>query len=102
MTNLGNRIKWRREELNISLSQLALTCEVSKSALHDIENKHPIQPSAAVLYRIAAALGMTIEEILDKPPLGPQTPVEAKAMLAENTKLRRRLEAIRKAIKESE
>jgi transcriptional regulator with XRE-family HTH domain len=63
-TTLGERIKKRRKELDLTLEQLAERADSSKSYIWELENKNPPRPSAEKLSKIAAQLGVTIEYLL--------------------------------------
>lgn len=71
MTAIGERIKSRRLEMNISLAELARRAEVSKGYLHSIESGETQSPSAEVLFKIAHELGTTIADLLGEP----ETPI---------------------------
>jgi transcriptional regulator with XRE-family HTH domain len=62
---LGDKIRARRTELNMSLDQLAKAAECSKGYLWELENRDKANPSADKLIKIAAALGLTTEFLLD-------------------------------------
>lgn len=63
---IGDRIRQRRGELNISGAELARRAEVTKGYVSQIENGQVPRPSAEVLYRLANALGTTIADLLGK------------------------------------
>jgi transcriptional regulator with XRE-family HTH domain len=66
---VGQRIKHRREELGLSLSQLAEKAGVAKSYLWELENdaaKAP-RPSGETLFKLAEALGTTVADLLGRP-----------------------------------
>ena len=63
---VGERVKARREELGLSLNQLGDAAGVSKSALHDLETKPNVRPSAEMLYNIAEALNTTVAFLLGR------------------------------------
>lgn len=64
--SVGERIKARREELKMSLNQLADAAGISKSALHDLETRPNVRPSAESLYNIAESLDTTVAFLLGK------------------------------------
>lgn len=64
--SVGQRIKARREEKQMSLSLLADRAGISKSYLHDIENSPNVRPSGEVLHNIAEVLGTTSADLLGK------------------------------------
>lgn len=62
---LGERIRQRRSEAGLSLSALALKADVSKGYLWNLESgEGQKRPSGRTLYRIAAALGTTMSDLL--------------------------------------
>jgi transcriptional regulator with XRE-family HTH domain len=82
---VGERIKSRREELGLSLNQLAEAAGISKSTLHDLETRQNVRPSAELLYNIAEALNTTVAFLLGKRrnPLSDEAPIEIPAALEE-------------------
>jgi transcriptional regulator with XRE-family HTH domain len=63
---LARRIARERAERSWTLEQLAERSNVSRSMLSKIERQEA-SPTATVLLRIAAALGMTLAELLSEP-----------------------------------
>jgi transcriptional regulator with XRE-family HTH domain len=64
--SVGERIKARREELGLSLTQVAEKAGISKSSLHDLETRPNVRPSAESLYNIAEALDTTVGFLLGR------------------------------------
>ncbi len=64
MSNIGERIRLRRTEMNIALAELARRANLSKGYLHAIEAGETQNPSAEILFRIANELGTTIADLL--------------------------------------
>lgn len=64
--SVGERIKARREELGLSLNQVADAAGISKSALHDLETRPNVRPSAELLYGVAEALSTTVGFLLGR------------------------------------
>lgn len=62
----GNRVKELRAANDWSLDQLAKTSGVSRSMLSQIERNNA-NPTIAVAFRIAQALGMTLADLVDDP-----------------------------------
>lgn len=60
---VGARIRARRTELALTLAQTALAAKVSVSHLSSIETGSNL-PSLPILARIAAALGLSLHEVL--------------------------------------
>ena len=65
-TTTGAKIRALRKTRGYTLEQLAERAGSSKSYIWELENKAPPRPSAELLARIATALGVTIEYLLDK------------------------------------
>ena len=63
MTTVGERIKVRRSELQITQDALCKRAELSKSFLSDIENNNK-GVSAKKLHNIANALGVSLDYLL--------------------------------------
>ena len=63
---LGDKIRARRTELGLSLEQLAKATDSSKGYLWELENRDNANPSADKLIRIAKALSVTTEFLLDR------------------------------------
>jgi transcriptional regulator with XRE-family HTH domain len=66
MSTIGEQIKLRRTEKELSLTELAKRVDISKGYLHSIESGATRNPSAEVLFRIANELGTTIADLLDE------------------------------------
>ena len=63
---IGERVRQRRDEMNITATELAKRAEVTKGYVSQIENGLVPRPSADVLYRLASALGTTVADLLGK------------------------------------
>jgi len=63
---LGDKMRALRKEKKLSLEQLAELTESSKSYIWELENKDVPNPSADKIGRIAAALEVTPEFLLDQ------------------------------------
>lgn len=64
-TSLGEKIRRHRQEKGYSLDKLAELTESSKSYLWELENRDTRKPSAEKLTRIAQALEVTTDYLLD-------------------------------------
>jgi XRE family transcriptional regulator, master regulator for biofilm formation len=64
---LSTRIKKLRKEQNLSLSQLALKTNISKSYLSNIERGVKSNPSIEILSKISLALGVNITALYGNP-----------------------------------
>ncbi len=63
---IGERIKQRREERGIKLSELARRAGVSKAYLSALEKGASKRPSADILYKIASALGTSVADLMGR------------------------------------
>ena len=63
---LKHKLKKHRQELGLSLDELAIRTESSKSYLWELENRDASKPSAEKLAKIATVLGVTTEYLLDE------------------------------------
>jgi len=63
--SLGAKLKHHRQEKGYSLDKLAELTESSKSYLWELENRDARKPSAEKLTRVAQALGVTTDYLLD-------------------------------------
>lgn len=65
-TSLGGKLRRHRQEKGYSLDKLAEITESSKSYLWELENRDTRKPSAEKLTRIAQALSVTTDYLLDE------------------------------------
>ena len=65
-TSLCDKIRRHRQEKGYSLDKLAKLTESSKSYLWELENRDTRKPSAEKLTRIAQALEVTTDYLLDE------------------------------------
>lgn len=65
-TTLGDKLRRHRLEKGYSLEKLAEITESSKSYLWELENRETRKPSAEKLTRIAQALDVTTDYLLDE------------------------------------
>lgn len=84
---IGQRIRGFRKDRNMSLSDLATSAGVSKSHLSVIENGTGARPGAAVLNKLAIALGVTLADVLGR-EIRAQLPTEVPTSLLEFAKER--------------
>jgi transcriptional regulator with XRE-family HTH domain len=73
---LGEKIRSRRGKLDMSLDQLAKLTDSSKGYLWELENRDKPNPSTDKLTRIAQALGVTPEFLLEAGDAAPDEKVE--------------------------
>lgn len=64
-TPLGNKIRQLRKEQGLSLDQLAVKAETSKSYLWELENRETANPTLDKVSKIAEKLGVTAEFLLN-------------------------------------
>ena len=64
-TSLGAKIKRHRQEKGYSLDKLAELTDSSKSYIWELENRDTRKPSGEKLTRIAQALSVTTDYLLD-------------------------------------
>lgn len=64
-TTLGEKINVLRKKKGYTLEKLGGLTESSKSYIWELENKDPPRPSADKIARIAAALGVTSDYLVD-------------------------------------
>jgi len=68
-TALGEKIQKLRKEKGLTLDELAERAVSSKSYIWELENKNPPRPSADKLSKIANALDVTLDYLLDNQEL---------------------------------
>lgn len=76
---LGMKINELRRARGLTLDQLAAATESSKSYMWEVENKEVARPSAEKLDKIAAALGVTSDFLIDVSRDRPTEDVEDRA-----------------------
>jgi len=62
---LGDKIHRLRKEKGYTLEKLGEITESSKSYIWELENKNPPRPSADKIAKIASALGVTSDYLID-------------------------------------
>jgi transcriptional regulator with XRE-family HTH domain len=62
---LGDKIRRLRKQKRYTLEKLGELTDSSKSYIWELENKNPPRPSADKIAKIAAALGVTADFLLD-------------------------------------
>ena len=65
MASLGEKLRKHRQEKGFSLDKLAEITDSSKSYLWELENRDTRKPSAEKLTKIAEALSVTTDYLLD-------------------------------------
>jgi transcriptional regulator with XRE-family HTH domain len=63
--NLGDKIRQLREEFGLTQGQLAAGSSVSQGYLSQLENGEVKNPSAAVLLRLAQAMGVDADDLFE-------------------------------------
>lgn len=84
--SLGEKIRRHRQEKGFSLDKLAELTESSKSYIWELENRDTRKPSAEKLTRIAQALSVTTDYLLDESAT-PNEEVMKEAFFRKFTKL---------------
>lgn len=64
---LGARVRTARLAKNVSLTDLAETCQISKGYLSSLETGGEVNPTIDVLFKIATALDLTLADLLEGP-----------------------------------
>ena len=64
-TAVGDKIRELRKQKGYTLERLAELTDSSKSYIWELENKNPPRPSADKVARIASALGVTSDYLVD-------------------------------------
>lgn len=64
MSTIGARIRYRRQQLGMTLAALADASGISKGYLHLLESQHETNPTIDKLMAIAAALEVTTGELI--------------------------------------
>lgn len=65
VATFGEKIRELRKKAGLTLDQLAEQTGSSKSYVWELENKNPPRPSAEKIDRIAKALGVTADYLMD-------------------------------------
>lgn len=65
-TPLGDKIRAERKRLKLTMDQLAERTDSSKSYIWELENRPVVRPSADKIKRVADALGVTVEFLIDE------------------------------------
>lgn len=69
--SIGRKIRELRKQKGFTLEQLAELTDSSKSYIWELENKDPPRPSAEKVARIAKALGVTSDYLIDQTEAAP-------------------------------
>jgi transcriptional regulator with XRE-family HTH domain len=75
---VGKRLRSAREQLGLSLREVARRLDISASALSQIETGKS-RPSVKTLYAIVSELGLSMDELFADPASEPQKPAAASA-----------------------
>lgn len=81
-----DKLKHHRQKKGLSLDKLAEITECSKSYLWELENRETLKPSAEKITRIAQALSVTTDYLLDE-CAGPDEEVMMEAFYRSFSKL---------------
>jgi len=69
---LGTKIRRHREVLGLTLEKLAEKIDSTKSYIWELENKDGVRPSADKVFRLAEALDVTAEYLVDDSQKNPK------------------------------
>jgi transcriptional regulator with XRE-family HTH domain len=64
LTDIGNRIRLKREEKNLSQQDLAALCNFEKANMSRLEAGRT-NPTISTLFKISQALGIKLTDLLD-------------------------------------
>lgn len=64
METLGTTLKAAREKLNLTLRDVDKATGISSAYISQLENDHVKNPSASVLYNLAEAYGLQMDDLL--------------------------------------
>ncbi|MDP4146346.1 MAG: helix-turn-helix domain-containing protein [Bacillota bacterium] len=64
MTHIGAKIKKLREDMNLTLKDLAEKSGVGKSTISEIETGKATNPKTATLQKLSNVLGVTVNDLL--------------------------------------
>jgi transcriptional regulator with XRE-family HTH domain len=84
---LGEKIRRLRKQKGYTLEKLGELTESSKSYIWEIENKNPPRPSADKIAKIASALGVTSDYLVDTEESTPVPDVVDQAFFRKYRKL---------------
>ncbi len=85
---LGDKIRELRKAKGMTLEQLAAQTESSKGYIWELENRNTRKPSGEKLLKIAEALGVTAEFLLDDDKNSPDDTVLKSAFFRKFEKLK--------------
>jgi transcriptional regulator with XRE-family HTH domain len=88
-STLGTLMKKFRQDAGMNQAKLAERAGLSPAYISELEGGTATRPSGQVLLQLANALGVTIADLLDKKPTGPEVPSEIPESLAEFARLRK-------------
>jgi transcriptional regulator with XRE-family HTH domain len=78
-SSLGQKIRTLRKDKGMTLENLAAATESSKSYIWELENKENARPSAEKMEKIAAALDVTAQYLIDETMDSPTVSVSDEA-----------------------
>ncbi|MEK9159822.1 MAG: helix-turn-helix transcriptional regulator [Patescibacteria group bacterium] len=94
-TTIGERIKTRREYLEMSQENLSEKAGVSRAYINQLENNRSLRPSAPVLFEIANALDVTMGDLLGKVERTGEEPLELTTSMKKAIELFPELEKVK-------
>lgn len=100
MSNLGEFIKQKRTEKNISTRELARRSGVSQPYISQLENNKDISPTNDMLKKLAKGLGISYIELLQKAGILEEDIADGEnELLKENIRLNEENRKLREVIK---
>lgn len=91
-----------RENQTLTLDELAKKVGSTKSYVWELENKPGIRPSAETVYKLAKALEVTVEELMDDRPADAADQVFFREYRGLKPKTKKRLKEIMDALKKTD
>lgn len=91
-----------RPKKPMTLEELAKKIGSTKSYVWELENKPGIRPSAETAYKLAKALGVTVEELMDDRPANAEDQVFFRDYKGLKSSTKKRLKEIMDALKKAD
>lgn len=96
------RLAELRKKRNMTLQELADAIQSTKSYVWELENKPGIRPSADTAYKLAVALGVTVEDLMGRAPGDQEDQVFFRQYRGLRPETKKQLKNILEALKKSE
>jgi len=95
------RLAELRKKRNMTLQELADAIQSTKSYVWELENKPGIRPSADTAYKLAVALGVTVEDLMGRTPEDQDDQVFFREFRGLRPETKKQLKTILEALKKS-